>query len=456
LHTKTQWFTRLILLLGICFSSSVWSLTLGNIQVLSNGSDPFKAKIAILGNEQELRQLSQLKVNFPAKEVYEQYGLKQPIDIDNFSLSIERNSNQLPTVITVKTANPIPLEELFNEILIELSWTGGKLVRVYTILNSNKTPVTVNPGDNLSRITQSLMPELPQASFDQALTAIFRLNPKAFIAGNIHRLKVGAQLEIPSQSMVESIPINEAKTFSSNIQENFQLKLWQEPSEKILDSASISKDRLLLSSSETVSDQTLLETKLEEELIAQKKVIEQAQARINEIKKNIADLKKQSDRTSTWDEILAFFNSHINSAWEFLAVFGLFLVFVYGNFFHYRNSGLKGQSSFSISSQEVPGFAKNIFATLDLNLDSPSSLSTSTTANLLKNENHGIAINNARPHRNIPSVSDQKLRLNLAKSYIKIHDYPTAKILLQEIVGLGADGSSDVLREAKKYLLQIA
>jgi pilus assembly protein FimV len=395
-------------------------------------------------------------VNFPAKEVYEQYGLKQPIDIDNFSLSIERNSNQLPTVITVKTANPIPLEELFNEILIELSWTGGKLVRVYTILNSNKTPVTVNPGDNLSRITQSLMPELPQASFDQALTAIFRLNPKAFIAGNIHRLKVGAQLEIPSQSMVESIPINEAKTFSSNVQENFQLKLWQEPSEKMLDSASISKDRLLLSSSETVSDQTLLETKLEEELIAQKKIIEQAQARINEIKKNIADLKKQSDRTSTWDEILAFFNSHINSVWEFLAVFSLFLVFVYGNFFHYRNSGLKGQSSLSISSQEVPGFAKNIFATLDLNLDSSSSLSTSTTANLLKNEDHGIAINNARPHRNIPSVSDQKLRLNLAKSYIKIHDYPTAKILLQEIVGLGADGSSDVLREAKKYLLQIA
>ena len=224
----------------------------------------------------------------------------------------------------------------------------------------------------------------------------------------------------------------------------------------MLDSASISKDRLLLSSSETVSDQTLLETKLEEELIAQKKIIEQAQTRINEIKKNIADLKKQSNQSSTWDEILAFFNSHINSAWEFLAVFGLFLVFVYGNFFHYRNSGLKGQSSFSISSQEVPGSAKNIFATLDLNLDSPSSLSTSTTANLLKNEDHGIAINNARPHRNIPSVSDQKLRLNLAKSYIKIHDYPTAKILLQEIVGLGADGSSDVLREAKKYLLQIA
>jgi pilus assembly protein FimV len=457
LHTKTQWFTKLILLVGVCLSSSVWCLTLGNIQVLSNGSVPFNAKIAFLGNEQELRQLSQLKVNFPAREVYEQYGLKQPTDIDNFSLSIERTSNQLPTVILVKTDQAIPLEELFNEILIEVSWTGGKLIRVYTILNSNKTPVTVNPGDNLSRITQSLMPELPQASFEQALTAIFRLNPKAFIAGNIHRLKVGAQLEIPSQSMIESIPIDEAKTFSSNAQENFQLKLWKEPSEKIIDSSgSTGQDRLLLSSSEAVSDKALLETKLEEELIAQKKVIEQAQIRITEIKKNIADLKKQSDSSSYWDKISTFFSSHTNAFWELLAVFGLFVVFVYGNFFRQGNSHLMRQSPLSNSAQEIPGFAKNIFQTLDLNLDSPLSSSTSTPLNSFKNEDHGIAINNAKPHRNIPSISDQKLRLNLAKSYIKIHDYPTAKILLQEIVGLGSDGSSDVVREAKKYLLQIA
>jgi pilus assembly protein FimV len=444
-------------LVGVCLSSSVWCLTLGNIQVLSNGSEPFSAKIAILGNEQELKQLSQLKVHFPAKEVYDQYALNQPSDINNFSLSIERASNQVPTVIMVKTVNPIPLDELFNEILIEVSWTGGKLVRVYTILNSNKSPVTVNPGDNLSRITQSLMPELPQASFEQALTAIFRLNPKAFIAGNIHRLKVGAQLEIPTQSMVETIPIEEAKTFSANAQENFQLKLWKEPSERIIDSSgSNSQDRLLLSSSEAVSDKALLETKLEEELIAQKKVIEQAQTRIAEIKKNIADLKKQSDTGSFWEEVSSFFTSQIKSHYELLAILGLCVVFVYGNFFRQSNSHLIGESSLMKPSQEIPGFAKNIFETLDLNLDSPSSLSSSTTSNLLKNEDHGIAINNARPYRNIPSVSDQKLRLNLAKSYIKIHDYPTAKILLQEIVGLGADGSSDVVREAKKYLLQIA
>jgi pilus assembly protein FimV len=453
---KKAWLTRLILLIGIWLSSSVWGLTLGNIQVLSNGSVPFNAKIAILGNEQELRQLAQLKVNFPAREVYEQYGLKQPIDIDNFSLSIERTSNQLPIVILVKTEKAIPLEEIFNEILIEVSWTGGKLIRVYTILNSNKSPVTVNSGDNLSKITQSLMPDLPQASFEQALTAIFRLNPKAFIAGNIHRLKVGAQLEIPSQSMVATIPIDEAKTFSSNAQENFQLKLWNEASEKIMSSVSSSQDRLLLSSSETVSDKTLLETKLEEELIAQKKVIEQAQNRITEIKKNIADLKKQSNSGSNWDEITTFVNAHKDSLLELLAIFVLFVIFVYGNFFRHSNSSLTGQPLLRNSTQEVPSFAKNIFETLDLNLDSPSSLSSSNLFNPLKKEDHGIAINNARPHRNIPSVSDQKLRLNLAKSYIKIHDFPTAKILLQEIVGLGADGSSDVVREAKKYLLQIA
>lgn len=446
---KRLLFPKLLLLVGFWLSSSVWALTLGNIEVISGAGEPFKARIAILGNPQELTKLSNLKVQFPDQAVFDQYGLKQPTDLDNYFLTIESSANNIPKTLFVKTEKVISDQELFNELLIELSWTGGKLVRVYTILNTNKTAITVKSGDNLSTITQSLLPELPNATFEQALTALFRLNPSAFIAGNIHRLKAGAQLEMPSGTMIESIPTKEAKTFTLQAQENFEKKLFTESSEKQLDlSATPQNDRLLLSSSENITEQKLLASKLEEELIAQKKIIEQAQARVLEIQKNIVELNKQTE-PSLVAKLNSFFSSQSHALWQWLSIIFLGVVFVYGNFF-------LGKTYKNKASPEVPEFAKNVFATLDLNLDGKDSSSNSSPFQLLsKNEGHGIAINNARPHKNIPSVSDQKLRLNLAKSYIKISDYPTAKILLQELVSLGPNGSSDVVRDAKKYLLQI-
>ena len=61
-----------------------------------------------------------------------------------------------------------------------------------------------------------------------------------------------------------------------------------------------------------------------------------------------------------------------------------------------------------------------------------------------------------RTSKSIPSRNDQQLRLNLAKSYIKIMDYATAKIILQELTSLDSDGASDILQEAKQLLLEIA
>ncbi len=446
---KRLLFPKFLLLVGFWLSSSVWALTLGNIEVISGVNEPFKARIALLGSPQELSKLSNLKVQFPDQTVFDQYGLKQPTDLGNYFLTIESSSNNIPKTIFVKTEKAISDQELFNELLIELSWTGGKLVRVYTILNPNKTAITVQSGDNLSTITQSLLPELPNTSFEQALIALFRLNPSAFIAGNIHRLKVGSQLQIPSSTMIESIPIKEARTFTSQAQENFEKKLFTESSEKQLDVSPISQnDRLLLSSSENITEQKLLSSKLEEELIAQKKIIEQAQARVLEIQKNILDLNKQSE-PSLVTKLNSFFIERSHALWQWLLIIFLGLVFVYGNFF-------LGKTYKNNTSPEIPDFAKNVFATLDLNLDRKDASSTPSPFQLLsKNEDHGIAIHNARPHKNIPSVSDQKLRLNLAKSYIKISDYPTAKILLQELVSLGTNGSSDVVRDAKKYLMQI-
>jgi pilus assembly protein FimV len=147
-------------------------------------------EIAILGSTKELLQLNGLKVQFPSSEVYQQFGLPLPQEeISPFLLSIEKSDNGVPLAIVITSKVALPEDTLFKDVVLELSWSGGKLVRIYTILNPRRDTFLVNEGDNLSKITQSLLPELPKASFEQALVAIFRLNPKAFIAGNIHRLR---------------------------------------------------------------------------------------------------------------------------------------------------------------------------------------------------------------------------------------------------------------------------
>jgi pilus assembly protein FimV len=455
---KAPWLARCLLFCGLVFSLNSWSLNLGNIQLLSQGASEFKAKIAILGSSKELQQLKGFKVQFPSSEVYQQFGLPLPKDESNpFLLSIEKAEDGTPIAILITSKTVIPEDTLFKDLVLELSWSGGKLIRIYTILNPRRDTFLVNEGDNLSKITQSLLPELPQASFEQALLAIFRLNPNAFIAGNIHRLKLGAQLNIPTTAMVESIPKEEAKQFSYEAQSNFQNKLFSQSSEITFDSKEHSThDQLLLSSSEGASEKRILETKLEEELVAQKKILEQAQARIVEIQKNISDLNQHASVEGKSE-----LSSHSFGKFEYLKDFlfflGLTAIFIYGNLV--RKSPLFAPLILKKEEEihEVPEFAKNIFATLDLNLDTPPPPNqvNSIVDNALSKQQEPIEKNTVSDKK-IPSIPNQKLRLNLAKSYIQINDYPTAKIILQELVQLGADGQEEIVLEAQKYLVQIA
>ena len=93
----------------------------------------------------------------------------------------------------------------------------------------------------------------------------------------------------------------------------------------------------------------------------------------------------------------------------------------------------------------VPANVQKLFDSINLDLDAPAVLPSKTSLD-----------SQLRTSKSIPSRNDQQLRLNLAKSYIKIMDYATAKIILQELTSLDSDGASDILQEAKQLLLEIA
>lgn len=70
--------------------------------------------------------------------------------------------------------------------------------------------LTVQSGQTLSQIAGQLA-RGSQASLDQAMVALLQANPQAFIGGNIHRLRAGAQLQLPDAQALASVGAAQAR-----------------------------------------------------------------------------------------------------------------------------------------------------------------------------------------------------------------------------------------------------
>ena len=70
--------------------------------------------------------------------------------------------------------------------------------------------LTVQSGQTLSQIASQLA-RGSQASLDQAMVALLQANPQAFIGGNIHRLRAGAQLQLPDAQALASVGAAQAR-----------------------------------------------------------------------------------------------------------------------------------------------------------------------------------------------------------------------------------------------------
>jgi len=101
----------------------------------------------------------------------------------------------------------------FVDLLVELRWTGGRLLRDLTVLlqaQSTDKPASLPPsrlivqsGDTAGQLARDHKDD--QVSLEQMLVALLKQNPDAFIDGNVNRLRSGALLALPSASEANSI-----------------------------------------------------------------------------------------------------------------------------------------------------------------------------------------------------------------------------------------------------------
>lgn len=214
--------------------SSALALGAGPINVFSGLGQPLRAEVPLYATPQELQSLS---ARIASPEAFRQANLQYSPALSQVRVSVERSGNQPVLRIT----SDRPVNEPFLNVLLELSWDAGRLVREYTFLLdpvslpptrtpqvapvAAPTPARIAPaaaaetmasgsyrvqrGDTLRRIAEANRPA--EVTLEQMLIALARQNPAAFDGGNINRLKAGAILQMPSAEQARAIDHAEAR-----------------------------------------------------------------------------------------------------------------------------------------------------------------------------------------------------------------------------------------------------
>lgn len=243
---------------------SVYALGLGDIHLNSALNQTFNADIDLVSATAD--ELSTLQVALASSDTFQRYGLDRPEFLSNFSLRVD-NSKAARPVIRVSSSSVI--NEPFINLLVEINWSGGRLLREYTLLldppvlesapvdspviqspqagqaangstpavgivrgsdavppaaqsasppvaesastvpvRQHPTSYTVKSADSLSKIASGLSHD-SQVSLNQTMVALYRANPQAF-AGNMNMLRAGSVLRVPPVNEIAAVSDAEA------------------------------------------------------------------------------------------------------------------------------------------------------------------------------------------------------------------------------------------------------
>ena len=221
-------------LLALCLvlmPFSGFAAGLGKLSVSSSLGEPFKAQIEVLSVSAD--EIDSLVATMASEETYIAQGIAR-LDIhSNIEVELAQNPDGTPVL---KLHSSQPVSDSFLDMLIQLDWASGRLLREYTILldppdlkaatddasalpnalpsvelsvqpvASSREPLPVEtatfmtkPGDNLNEIAKQL--QVDGVSIDQMLVGLFDNNKQAFIQGNMNRLKVGKIIKVPFKTV---------------------------------------------------------------------------------------------------------------------------------------------------------------------------------------------------------------------------------------------------------------
>jgi pilus assembly protein FimV len=223
---------------------------LGKLSVTSALGQPLAAEIELFAADKA--ELDSLSANLASDQAFRDARVEFAPILSSLRFTVEKKPNGKAIL---KVTSNRPVNDPFVDVLVELNWASGRLVREYTMLldppgvagTQTVAPVTVAPahmpapkaaakpaapatpspaeakapapqaaapdrvtvkrGDTLMRIATRVRPD--GVSLEQTLVGLYRENTQAF-DGNINRLKAGKTLSVPQAEKVAAIPQKEA------------------------------------------------------------------------------------------------------------------------------------------------------------------------------------------------------------------------------------------------------
>jgi pilus assembly protein FimV len=346
--------------------SQAVAVTLGPISVLSSLGEPLKAEIEIFDLQGE--QAHELDVTLASESQFSQAGNTRSILMESLKLNVTQQGRR--RMITISTDRP--LDQPIYGLLLEFRTDGESKIAEFAVLpeepvhvaepavatepivaqetatsapapahitansdsNSPQTELSlsdtsdvagksaenlaindaqqtvrqhaVQRGQNLTVIARQYA--IADADLNKFIAATYGENPDAFIKNNLHYLKAGAVLALPSDEAVSMVDDRSArKTITTQWQTFKELvgsidpvtdksaegqstrSMSRKVSQAKQDAAKASGDQLTLSAL-TRSENSGKGT-AEEEAIATKKAAEEASERVRLLEKNVLDLK---------------------------------------------------------------------------------------------------------------------------------------------------------------------
>ncbi len=238
-------FATLLALAG----TSAQALSLGRITVQSALGEPLRAEIDI--PEISADEASTLKTRIALPAAFQSAGMEYSPVLPGVRMTLQKRPDGRSYL---RLSGDRPVQEPFVDMILEANWSTGRIVRDYTLLfdppvqrapaqpitaplmvpkasptapsatrseapsappvaarppaarpvsSSSAQQVVVRPGQTASKI--ALAHKSADVSLDQMLVAMQQTNPKAFIEGNVNRIKAGAILSMPTAQQAKEV-----------------------------------------------------------------------------------------------------------------------------------------------------------------------------------------------------------------------------------------------------------
>ncbi len=262
---KRNGFQLSALAAALCLSATgAYAAGLGKITVLSPLGQPLRAEIDVSASREELVSMN---ARLASPEAFRQVGIEYAPGVSGIRFALDKRKDGQPYL---RMTTDRPVNEPFLDVLVELTWPSGRMVREYTVLldppegltptapvpvaapessrplvapkavsapaavpapvpatekaapapvPAKAAPVAkaadetnarlVKSGDTLTKIAAATKPE--GVSLDQMLVALFRGNQDAFDGSNMNRLRAGKILNIPSAETAAAATTAEAR-----------------------------------------------------------------------------------------------------------------------------------------------------------------------------------------------------------------------------------------------------